>query len=77
MALTATATDFVQENVVQCLGIQKCVMFKQSFNRTNLTYEVRPKKGVLSEIVTLINQRWKDKVNNAFSLTTVIDRLID
>jgi hypothetical protein len=73
MALTATATDFVQENVVQCLGIKDCVVFKQSFNRTNLTYEVRPKSKSIAEIANLINQRWNKKViiSGFLSLTLV------
>lgn len=39
MALTATATDLVQDNVIKVLGLRNCVTFKQSFNRTNLFYE--------------------------------------
>ncbi len=44
MALTATATIPVQVNVIQVLHLNNCVTFRQSFNRTNLVYEVR-KKG--------------------------------
>ena len=36
IALTATATPRVQHDVVQQLGIQRCLMFKSSFNRPNL-----------------------------------------
>lgn len=52
MALTATATPEVREDIKVQLRISRnCVMFKQSFNRTNLAYEVRKKKkNVVDEI---------------------------
>lgn len=52
MALTATATPEVREDIkVQLRISRQCVMFKQSFNRTNLAYEVRrKKKSVVDEI---------------------------
>jgi RecQ family ATP-dependent DNA helicase len=40
MALTATATREVREDVKVQLGIPRCVTFKQSFNRPNISYEV-------------------------------------
>ncbi|GAQ84734.1 DNA helicase [Klebsormidium nitens] len=49
MALTATATASVKEDVVQALGLVNCVVFKQTFNRPNIVYEVRPKKKSLVE----------------------------
>lgn len=36
MALTATATASVKEDVVQALGLVNCVVFKQTFNRPNI-----------------------------------------
>jgi bloom syndrome protein len=36
MALTATATASVKEDVVQALGLVDCVVFKQTFNRPNI-----------------------------------------
>ena len=36
LALTATATASVKEDVVQALGLVNCVVFRQSFNRPNL-----------------------------------------
>lgn len=36
LALTATATASVKEDVVQVLGLANCIVFRQSFNRPNL-----------------------------------------
>lgn len=38
MALTATATNRVQADIIQNLGIVSCLRFSQSFNRPNLRY---------------------------------------
>lgn len=57
MALTATATENVKVDVIHNLKMQGCQVFTQSFNRPNLTYEVRPKtKGadLLSSIANVI-----------------------
>lgn len=43
IALTATATPKVQEDIQKILGMSKASTFKSSFNRPNLYYEVRPK----------------------------------
>ncbi|GJP32612.1 hypothetical protein CLOM_g17224 [Closterium sp. NIES-68] len=43
MALTATATEAVRADVVSALCLKQCVVFKQTFNRPNLRYEVRAK----------------------------------
>ncbi|KAI9249995.1 P-loop containing nucleoside triphosphate hydrolase protein [Sporodiniella umbellata] len=45
MALTATANDAVQKDVIHNLSIKHCKFMKQSFNRTNLVYEILEKKG--------------------------------
>ena len=37
LALTATATAVVKEDVVQALGLANCIIFRQSFNRPNLS----------------------------------------
>ncbi|XP_062224119.1 ATP-dependent DNA helicase Q-like 4A [Phragmites australis] len=51
LALTATATARVKEDVVQALGLENCIVFRQSFNRSNLRYFVRPKtKKCLEDI---------------------------
>lgn len=55
MALTATAPEKVQDDIIRVLGIRGCTVLKQSFNRPNLHYEVRPKqKNVLEKIVNFI-----------------------
>lgn len=41
IALTATANPIVQEDITSNLNIQGCKVFKQSFNRVNLTYEIK------------------------------------
>lgn len=57
IALTATATPKVQDDIQKTLGMTNALVFKESFNRANLYYEVRPKVNVDREIVKFINQR--------------------
>lgn len=58
MALTATANQRVQADVIHNLKIPDCVKFSQSFNRPNLRYIILPKnKGTELEIVSFINTR--------------------
>lgn len=55
IALTATATPKVQHDIQKNLGILDAKIFKSSFNRTNLYYEVRPKtKDVDRDIIKYI-----------------------
>ncbi len=55
IALTATATEKVQEDIIKTLGMNNAQVFKASFNRPNLFYEVRPKtKNVDSDIIKFI-----------------------
>ena len=57
IALTATATPKVQEDIMKNLGMKDAALLKSSFNRPNLYYEVRPKTDqVNSDIVKLIAQ---------------------
>lgn len=55
MALTATATDAVKADIINNLGINKCMKFQQSFNRPNLFYEVIEKKGGNKKVCETIN----------------------
>lgn len=43
IALTATATPKVQHDIQKNLGMTEAVVFKSSFNRPNLYYEIKPK----------------------------------
>ncbi len=55
IALTATATPKVQHDIQKNLGMQNAQVFKSSFNRTNLYYEVRPKtKNIDKDIIKYI-----------------------
>ena len=56
IALTATATPKVQDDIQKTLGMTDAVVFKESFNRANLFYEVRPKVDIDKEIVKFIHQ---------------------
>lgn len=56
IALTATATPKVQDDIQKTLGMTAALVFKESFNRPNLFYEVRPKVNVEKEIVKFINK---------------------
>jgi ATP-dependent DNA helicase RecQ len=56
MALTATATPKVQQDIMKNLNMTDTTLFKSSFNRANLYYEVRPKKDVAKEIIRFIKQ---------------------
>ena len=60
VALTATATPKVQEDILKNLGMQEANVFKSSFNRPNLYYEVRPKtKNVDADIIRFVKQNSK------------------
>lgn len=54
IALTATATPKVQQDIIKNLQMTDSTLFKSSFNRPNLYYEVRPKRNVMKEIVRFI-----------------------
>jgi ATP-dependent DNA helicase RecQ len=57
MALTATATPKVQQDIMKNLQMNKATMYKSSFNRPNLYYEVRPKtKDVIKDIIKYVKQ---------------------
>ena len=64
MALTATATPRVRADVVKQLGMSNSKWFLTSFNRNNLQYEVRTKKGkgsCLNDIIALIKSQFQKK----------------
>ena len=58
IALTATATNKVQDDIIKNLGIKDAKVYKSSFNRPNLFYEVRQKtENVNKDIISFIKQR--------------------
>ena len=60
MALTATATPKVQQDIQKNLQMGDALVYKSSFNRTNLYYEVNPKgkkNDVLKDLVSYIAAR--------------------
>ncbi|MCS6789785.1 MAG: DNA helicase RecQ [Bacteroidia bacterium] len=60
IALTATATPRVQRDIMENLEVLDAVVFRTSFNRSNLYYQVVPKRSqqaVLREIVQYIRSR--------------------
>ena len=56
IALTATATPKVQSDIQKNLGMQDARVFKSSFNRPNLYYEIRDKSDPKREIIKFIRQ---------------------
>ena len=56
IALTATATPQVQMDIQKNLGMSDASVFKSSFNRPNLYYEIRPKRNVDHDIIRFIKQ---------------------
>ena len=56
IALTATATPKVQSDIIKNLGIPDATVFKSSFNRPNLYYEIRDKSDPKRDIIRYIRQ---------------------
>jgi len=57
IALTATATPKVQFDIQKNLNMLDAVLYKSSFNRDNLYYEIRPKRDVEKEIIKYIRAK--------------------
>lgn len=56
IALTATATPKVQGDILKNLGMTDATVFKSSFNRPNLYYEIRDKSDPKRDIIKYIRQ---------------------
>ena len=63
IGLTATATPKVQYDILKTLGMDGADIYKASFNRPNLYYDIRPKVDVEKEIIKLlINEKGKSAI---------------
>ncbi|OAX79547.1 hypothetical protein ACJ72_06134 [Emergomyces africanus] len=72
MALTATATENVKVDVIHNLGMRDAEVFVQSFNRPNLTYEVRQKQkgtNVVASIAELIQESYSGQAGIIYCLS--------
>lgn len=70
IALTATATNRVQMDIIHNLNIPSCLKFSQSFNRENLRYCVfRKSKSVELDIVSFINTYYHAKSGIIYCLS--------
>jgi bloom syndrome protein len=72
MALTATATENVKIDVMHNLGMKDAEVLTQSFNRPNLTYEVRPKGKnleVLQSIADTIKSSYRGQAGVVYCLS--------
>lgn len=57
MALTATATERVRDDIITHLRLQAPEVFVASFNRPNLTYRVTPKDQPLKQLIEFVQKR--------------------
>jgi len=68
VALTATATPRVRQDILQQLMMPKAEVFISSFNRENLHYSVRPKFNAVSQLVELLeSQKGESTIVYCFS----------
>ncbi len=73
IALTATATPKVQQDIIKNLQMEDACVYKSSFNRKNLYYEIRPKtKDVNKQLIKYIkSQAGKSGIIYCLSRKTV------
>ncbi|EGC37811.1 hypothetical protein DICPUDRAFT_5670, partial [Dictyostelium purpureum] len=70
LALTATATEKVRNDIILNLNMKKPVCFKQSFNRPNLYYHVMKKpKDVSKQMAEFIKKQYPDKSGIIYCLS--------
>ncbi|PZC47883.1 MAG: ATP-dependent DNA helicase RecQ [Chloroflexi bacterium] len=62
MALTATATERVRQDIFDQLELRGARTLVASFNRPNLTYQVRPKRGAMRSLEALLGQHRGESV---------------
>lgn len=56
LAVTATATPRVQEDIKKCLGMAECNQYISSFNRENLFLDIKPKSKPLEQTLAFLEQ---------------------
>lgn len=73
LGLTATATQSVIDDIKKILNIQKCVLFKASFNRPNIFYEIRQKPNnneeFIKELINLIKNNFSQQSGIVYCLS--------
>lgn len=60
LALTATATEHVRQDICTNLGMKKPKLFISSFNRENIYLEVQPKRGAMETVINYIRKHAGD-----------------
>lgn len=71
LGLTATATPTVISDIKKILGIPRCVIYKGSFYRPNLFYEIRitSNKDSVNDILNVINDKFRNKTGIIYCLS--------
>ena len=59
IALTATATEIMRDDIIAQLDLQRVQPFRSSFNRANLTYSVQSKTTAFSDLLELLRRHKK------------------
>lgn len=78
IALTATATERVRDDIIGQFGLQDGRVFISGFNRSNLNYSVRPKSNAWEELVNLLeNHREQSTIIYCFSRQETEDLAAD
>ena len=69
IALTATATPKVKDDIIKNLGINKAKLFNTSFNRPNLFYEVRKKTSEINKKIIFFIKKRENKSGIIYCLS--------